>query len=68
MSKQNKEKMLDKKSAVRYLAGLIVLFLFLAAAIVVVFDPFYQYHEPWFGLNAVLNDRDNQVGGHYQNL
>lgn len=63
MSKQNKEKMLDKKSAVRYLAGLIVLFLFLAAAIVVVFDPFYQYHEPWFGLNAVLNDRDNQVVG-----
>lgn len=63
MSKQNKEKMLDKKSAFRYLAGLIVLFLFLAAAIVVVFDPFYQYHEPWFGLNAVLNDRDNQVVG-----
>ena len=63
MSKQNKEKMLDKKSAVWYLAGLIVLFLFLAAAIVVVFDPFYQYHEPWFGLNAVLNDRDNQVVG-----
>ena len=63
MSKQNKEKMLDKKSAVWYLASLIVLFLFLAAAIVVVFDPFYQYHEPWFGLNAVLNDRDNQVVG-----
>lgn len=63
MSKQNKEKMLDKKSAFRYLAGLIVLFLFLAAAIVVVFDPFYQYHEPWFGLKAVLNDRDNQVVG-----
>lgn len=63
MGKQNKEKVLDKKSALRYLAGLILLFLFLAAAIVVVFDPFYQYHKPWFGLKAVLNDRDNQVVG-----
>lgn len=63
MSKQNKEKVLDKKSALQYLAGLILLFLFLAAAIVVVFDPFYQYHKPWFGLKAVLNDRDNQVVG-----
>ncbi len=63
MGKQNKEKVLDKKRALRYLAGLILLFLFLAAAIVVVFDPFYQYHKPWFGLKAVLNDRDNQVVG-----
>lgn len=63
MNKQKEEKVLDKKSALRYLAGLILLFLFLAAAIVVVFDPFYQYHKPWFGLKAVLNDRDNQVVG-----
>lgn len=27
------------------------------------FDPFYQYHKPFFNLNASLFDRDNQVVG-----
>jgi len=40
----------------------------LVAGIVVVFDPFYQYHKPWFGLEAVLNDRDNQMPGTIRNF
>ena len=42
--------------------------LLLVALIVVVFDPFYQYHAPWFGLEAVLNDRDNQMPGTIRNF
>lgn len=31
------------------------------------FDPFYQYHKPFFG-EAVLNDRDNQMPGTIRNF
>lgn len=48
--------------------AIIVLELVLVAGIVVVFDPFYQYHAPWFGLKAVLNDRDNQMPGTIRNF
>lgn len=26
-------------------------------------DPFYHYHKPWFGLKAVLNEKEYQVPG-----
>lgn len=42
--------------------------LLLVASVVVIFDPFYQYHAPWFGLEAVLNDRDNQMPGTIRNF
>lgn len=38
------------------------------AAVVWFFDPFYQYHEPFGGMEAVLNDRDNQVAGTIRNF
>ncbi|MCR5676365.1 MAG: SGNH/GDSL hydrolase family protein [Lachnospiraceae bacterium] len=31
--------------------------------LVFVFDPFYHYHKPWFGLKAVLNEKEYQVIG-----
>ncbi len=31
-------------------------------------DPFYQYHAPFFGMDAVLNDRDNQMPGTIRNF
>ncbi len=37
-------------------------------AIVWFFDPFYQYHAPFFGMEAVLNDRDNQMPGTIRNF
>lgn len=42
--------------------------LFIVAAIVWFFDPFYQYHAPFLGLEAVLNDRDNQMPGTVRNF
>ena len=46
----------------------IVLLLFGVAAVVWFFDPFYQYHQPFLGLEAVLNDRDNQMPGTIRNF
>ena len=42
--------------------------LLLVGAIVWFFDPFYQYHAPFFGMEAVLNDRDNQMPGTIRNF
>ena len=33
------------------------------ALIVFLLDPFYHYHKPWFGLKAVLNEKEYQVVG-----
>lgn len=50
----------------------LILFTFLELAIVFgivwFFDPFYQYHAPFFGQKAVLYDRDNQVVGTVRNF
>ncbi len=35
----------------------------LCAAAVFVLDPFYHFHRPWFGLKAVLNEKEYQVVG-----
>ncbi len=45
------------------LAGLLALLLALVILIVVLFDPFYHYHKPWFGLTAVLTDKEYQCVG-----
>jgi len=62
---------MKKKQKKKWLIRLLVVMvaeLVLVAGIVVVFDPFYQYHKPWFGMEAVLNDRDNQVPGTLRNF
>lgn len=35
----------------------------LIGGVVFMFDPFYHYHKPWFGLKAVLNDKEYQCIG-----
>lgn len=62
---------MEKKQVRKWSTRLLLILLaemLLVAAIVVVFDPFYQYHAPWFGLEAVLNDRDNQMPGTIRNF
>lgn len=62
---------MEKKRKKKWLKRLLIVLvaeLVLVAGIVVVFDPFYQYHAPWFGLEAVLNDRDNQMPGTIRNF
>lgn len=46
----------------------IVLLLLAVVAVVWFFDPFYQYHRPFAGMEAVLNDRDNQMPGTIRNF
>ena len=58
----------QKGALLKRLALILLFLLFVVAGIVVVFDPFYQYHAPWFGLEAVLNDRDNQMPGTIRNF
>ena len=55
--------MYSKKKSLFWLLGLIAGWLFLAAFLVWFFDPFYQYHAPFFGMEAVFQDRDNQMPG-----
>lgn len=40
-----------------------VILLGLCASIIALVDPFYQYHRPFLGARAVLDDRDNQMPG-----
>lgn len=58
----------DKKKALRNLVAVIASGFIMIGLFVWVFDPFYQYHAPFFGLNAVLNDRDNQMPGTIRNF
>lgn len=38
------------------------------AALVFIIDPFFQYHKPWFGLKAVLTDKEYQCIGTLKNF
>lgn len=60
--------MKNKKTALKRLLIFIAAELTVIAALVWLFDPFYQYHEPFFGLRAVLNDRENQMAGTIHNF
>ncbi len=54
---------MEKKKALKRLCLLILALFFAVIIFVWLLDPFYQYHEPFFGLKKVLYDRDNQVPG-----
>lgn len=58
----------NTKKALKRLCLLIVLVLAVVAFAVWFFDPFYQYHAPFFGMEPVFNDRDNQMPGSIRNL
>lgn len=46
----------------------VVLFLGAAALLVYLVDPFFHYHEPWFGLKAVEDEKEYQVPGMLENF
>lgn len=60
--------MLEKKKALIRLLCIIAAEFVLIFFLVWLFDPFYQYHAPFWGRQAVLNDRDNQMPGSIRNL
>ncbi len=57
----------SKKDFRRFLWILAAVFC-LAGAGVVVTDPFYQYHEPWFGMPVIMEDAVYQTPGAARNL
>lgn len=59
---------MSKKKALKILGGMVVIEVLAIVLVVWLFDPFYQYHEPFFGLQKVLYDRDNQVPGSLRNF
>lgn len=54
---------MKEKKTLKYLILFIAAELLAVMLITYCFDPFYQYHTPFFGLKASLFDRDNQVPG-----
>lgn len=60
--------MASKRTALKQLIVIIIAELTVITAVVWLFDPFYQYHEPFFGLKAVLNDGNNQMAGTIHNF
>ncbi|MBE5825344.1 MAG: SGNH/GDSL hydrolase family protein [Butyrivibrio sp.] len=46
----------------------VLVILVLIGVTVYVFDPFYHYHKPWFGMKAVLNDKEYQCIGSLRNF
>ena len=48
----------NSKNFIKRLAIAVLALLVFIGAIVFVFDPFYHYHKPWFGMKAVLNDKE----------
>lgn len=59
--------MKNQKKLLHLLAG-VVLFLGGAAFLVYLIDPFFHYHEPWFGLKAVESEKEYQVPGMLENF
>lgn len=59
--------MKSQKKLLNLLAG-VVLFLGGAAVFVYLMDPFFHYHEPWFGLKAVESEKEYQVPGMLKNF
>ncbi len=62
------KKTITASSYGKRLLAMILTLLILVAAIVYVFDPFYHYHKPWFGMKAVLNDKEYQCVGTLRNF
>lgn len=59
--------MKSQKKLLHLLAG-VVLFLGGAALLVYLTDPFFHYHEPWFGLKVVEDEKEYQVPGMLKNF
>lgn len=60
---KTKKTLTKDQNFIRQFAGRTLLLLAAAAAVTVIFDPFYQYHKPLPGLKAVLTDKEYQCVG-----
>lgn len=62
------KKILTPKSFLIRLFSSIIILCLIVSGIVFIFDPFYHYHKPWFGMKAVLNDKEYQCIGTLRNF
>lgn len=61
----------ESNKAVIFIKKILIAVLVVAVmigSVVFAFDPFYHYHKPWFGLKAVLNDKEYQCVGTLRNF
>ncbi len=61
----------EKKENINYIKKLLIFVLaiiFFLGTLVVLIDPFFHYHKPWFNLKAVLNDKEYQCIGTLRNF
>lgn len=54
---------MTKRNALKWLGIFVAFMMLLPPLFTYIFDPFYQYHKPFFHLKPTLYDRDNQVVG-----
>lgn len=59
---------MESKKRIELLGILIVLLLSGVALIVFLIDPFFHYHKPWFGLQAVPDIKEYQIPGILDNF
>lgn len=57
------ENNLSEKKFLKLFIKRVLIILVVIAAIVIMIDPFFHYHKPWFGLKAVLTDKEYQCIG-----
>lgn len=59
---------MEEKKSCRRLLGCLLLCMVCSAGFIVVTDPFYHYHKPWFGMPVVLENAVYQTAGAASNL
>ena len=59
---------MNSRKKIYQLLAAIALLLFGTALFVYLVDPFFHYHEPWFGLKAVEDEKEYQVPGMLKNF
>ena len=61
----------NKNKAANFIKRLLIsilIVMILVGSVVFALDPFYHYHKPWFGLKAVLHDKEYQCVGTLRNF
>ena len=59
---------MNRKEFLKSILLITAALLVLVAVTVYVLDPFFHYHKPWFGLKAVLTDKEYQCIGTLRNF
>lgn len=56
------------KQLIKVYMEIVAIMLVLCTVIIFLADPFFHYHKPWFGLNAIQDSKQYQVPGAIEHL